>query len=237
MADDKQSFPRFPENRWWQLRKQFLKTLPKTVDPSYLSTIFKIETPAAKNLVPVLKQLGLISEEGKPTELANTWRHDDTYADACKAMLHSIYPQGLLDVEPGPEIDKSNVARWITKNTKLGDGAANGSASLYKLIVEADQSKEPDPQSAKTPVAPKKPAGPRKAKDTPSQEASDVPATESPMGVQNTSQSSPLPVKTSTTPTVHLDIQIHISPEASNEQIEKIFESMGKHIFNRGMGE
>lgn len=32
-------------------------------------------------------------------------------------------------------------------------------------------------------------------------------------------------------PSLHINIQIHISPEASTEQIEKIFESMSKHLY------
>lgn len=31
-------------------------------------------------------------------------------------------------------------------------------------------------------------------------------------------------------PTVHIDIQVHISPDSSPEQIDKIFESMAKHL-------
>jgi len=38
-------------------------------------------------------------------------------------------------------------------------------------------------------------------------------------------------------PEVHIDIQIHISPESSAEQIEKIFESMAKHLYGRKGGE
>lgn len=34
-------------------------------------------------------------------------------------------------------------------------------------------------------------------------------------------------------PEVHIDIQIHISPESSAQQIEKIFESMAKHLYGR----
>lgn len=34
-------------------------------------------------------------------------------------------------------------------------------------------------------------------------------------------------------PEVHIDIQIHISPESSNDQIDKIFESMSKHLYGR----
>ena len=32
-------------------------------------------------------------------------------------------------------------------------------------------------------------------------------------------------------PSIHIDIQIHISPEASLEQIEAIFKNMAKYIF------
>jgi hypothetical protein len=34
-------------------------------------------------------------------------------------------------------------------------------------------------------------------------------------------------------PAVHIDIQIHISPESTAEQIDKIFESMAKHLNGR----
>ena len=34
-------------------------------------------------------------------------------------------------------------------------------------------------------------------------------------------------------PCIHIDIQVHISPEASAEQIDKIFESMAKHLFKK----
>jgi hypothetical protein len=32
-------------------------------------------------------------------------------------------------------------------------------------------------------------------------------------------------------PSVHIDVQIHISPEANADQIEQIFKSMAKHLY------
>ena len=32
-------------------------------------------------------------------------------------------------------------------------------------------------------------------------------------------------------PSLHIDLQIHISPEASPDQIDKIFSSMSKHLY------
>lgn len=40
--------------------------------------------------------------------------------------------------------------------------------------------------------------------------------------------------RTASGPEVHIDIQIHISPESSSDQIDKIFESMAKHLYGPG---
>jgi hypothetical protein len=32
-------------------------------------------------------------------------------------------------------------------------------------------------------------------------------------------------------PSMHIDIQVHISPQASPEQIDAIFASMGRHLY------
>jgi hypothetical protein len=37
-----------------------------------------------------------------------------------------------------------------------------------------------------------------------------------------------------TMPSLHIDIQIHISPDTSPEQIDKIFESMATHLYQKG---
>jgi hypothetical protein len=39
-------------------------------------------------------------------------------------------------------------------------------------------------------------------------------------------------VLTGLSPSIHIDIQIHISPEASISQIDQIFASMAKHLYN-----
>lgn len=38
--------------------------------------------------------------------------------------------------------------------------------------------------------------------------------------------------QTKFSPSLHIDIQIHISPQASESQIDKVFESMAKHLRN-----
>lgn len=42
-----------------------------------------------------------------------------------------------------------------------------------------------------------------------------------------------IPYANGTGPGLHIDIQIHISPESTPDQIDKIFESMAKHLYGR----
>lgn len=46
-----------------------------------------------------------------------------------------------------------------------------------------------------------------------------------------TPQSPPTPIRQSGQPSVHIDIQVHISPESTSEQIDTIFKSMAKHLY------
>ena len=34
-------------------------------------------------------------------------------------------------------------------------------------------------------------------------------------------------------PSIHIDLEIHISPESTLEQIDKVFESIAKHLYGR----
>ena len=38
-------------------------------------------------------------------------------------------------------------------------------------------------------------------------------------------------------PSLHIDLQIHIHPEATADQIETVFASMSKYLYNRGADE
>ena len=40
-------------------------------------------------------------------------------------------------------------------------------------------------------------------------------------------------LKEDKSPSIHIDLQIHISPDASPDQIDKIFESISKHLYGK----
>ena len=72
MAESKRRFPMLPVSHWWELRKQFKRSIPGVVTDNYLATVLDMEIGSARNnVLPYLKQLGIIDDEGKTLERAN----------------------------------------------------------------------------------------------------------------------------------------------------------------------
>jgi hypothetical protein len=66
MAEPKKSFPMLPIAHWWSLRRKFKQSLPGVVTGSYLATVLNMaENSANANVLPYLKTLGIIDDEGK----------------------------------------------------------------------------------------------------------------------------------------------------------------------------
>jgi hypothetical protein len=226
MASDNQSFPKVPESFWWSLRKRFHKTIPKEVNEQYLVTALGLGQSAAKTYISPLKKLGIIDEDGKTTERANKWRGEQAdYAEACREMLRDIYPDNLNDAIHDPRDEKDKVIRWFMSTLRIGDKAAQQMAIPYVLICEADLSKEPENNgSSKSEPKPKS-----KKKETPV--ALSV-REEKPAKVTVVEPEQKEIKSSRFQPKIHIDVQIHISPESTADQIDQIFASMAKHLTN-----
>ncbi|MBZ5636149.1 MAG: hypothetical protein LAO55_23720 [Acidobacteriia bacterium] len=99
-------------------------------------------------------------------------------------------------------------------------------AVLYTVLSEADASKQPDQE--KKPL-PKKPANVAKA----------APKSKAPPPPEPGQSSAAKPGKPDggpKDPDLNINLQIHISADASADQIEQIFASMAKHIYRRAQG-
>ena len=64
------TYPNIPDANWWALRRRFQQTMPREVDASYLATVLNIGEAAAGNLTGPLRAVGLIDDDGRPTDLA-----------------------------------------------------------------------------------------------------------------------------------------------------------------------
>lgn len=232
MAEEKKkSFPKIPRNNWFLLRDKFKQRTPEKVSPSYIATALNMgESSASANIIPPLRAFGLIDEAGRPSELAYDWRDDSKYSEVCKSIVESTYPQELRDLFHDADVPFKDVSAWFARNAKVGESAARGYAATYVMLLEADLTKAKETVSksssatkTSTPRTPKPAATPAKNKSaipTPGRDPLPAPAPPPPQGAQLGSFS----------PKVHIDIQIHISPDSGPEQIDKIFESMAKHL-------
>ena len=123
--------------------RKFRQSLPGVVTGSYLATVLNMaENSANANVLPFLKTLGIIDDEGKTTERARLWRDDHQYPKVCSDILKDVYPKELLDAVPNPTKDRAAAQRWFAHQSGAGEGAVSRMAALYSVLVEADASKQ-----------------------------------------------------------------------------------------------
>lgn len=226
MASENQSFPQIPASVWWSLRKRLHQSLPKEISIGYLETALGLGPAAAKKYLYPLKKLGLVGEDGKATERANKWRGDQHgYEEACKEIIEEIFPHELNDAIANPRDERNNITKWFMNKLRIGQPVANSLANFYIMLREADLSNETEGNgSPKAKPESKIKSNPiPKAIPKPNIAVSNIPQ---PLETPNQSKESRF------TPKIHIDVQIHISPESTADQIDQIFASMAKHLGN-----
>ena len=217
MAENK-TYPTFSSTNWWKLREKFRASFPRTaITEEYLSSILGMKQASVRNngLITNLKALGLIDDDAKCTDLANRWRMDETYTDVCKEIREKVYPPELIDIG----IDRQAVNSWFMTKSGGGESLAGKLTSLY-LLLSTPEIKKPDEKKDIKTVSPKT----RKAKSQ--QNGSTVED-------EDTTGFSGKPTSNMVSPSVNLNLQIHISANATPQQIDQIFSSMAKHLYGR----
>lgn len=240
-------YPYISESAWWTLRKKFIQSMPATVTASYLASLLSTTEESARgNTLAPLKQIGLVDETGKPTDLAFRWRDDSQYAAVCNEIIDKIYPQELRDLYPDADVGINPVKSWFQNKVRVGENAASKYSRFYLLLLSADPTKEsktagvarttrvPTSKDSKDHARPKVPA---KTSQPATSQRGNAGTTSA-----NVATDEQLVTDMGAAPTpehgkpaasglsLHIDLQIHISPEASPEQIDKVFESMAKHL-------
>lgn len=229
--ESKPSLPKLPANQWWALREQFKKSIPPTVDVAYLKSYLKIVSDkTAINLLPTLRQFRLIDDKGRPTPLANEWRLDERYPDVCAEIIRQVYPAEMVSLFNGSDVDRNKLKAWIMRTLGVGTSSANQLASTYLLLhTPLDKTKERvvdgRPRVSQRRVQ-------RKAAVA---TAPTISVSKPISGIVEVASSSPGPgyedLSLTTKPIINL--QIHISPEASAEQIDLILASIARHLNRR----
>jgi hypothetical protein len=213
MAD--QNYPQLPSAVWWKVRDAFKRKIPGKVTNTYLASILNVKEGAARIYLRDLKSTGLVKEDGSPSDLVVDWRDDEKYPELSEQMFNSIYPDELRASAPAPDPDRKRVARWFMQNLKIGEGAAANKATFYVLLASGELQKSVQITAT------------AKRKDNTQPRVSRVAAAT--LRSAPSAQSSPA-AHTHIEPNIQLNIQIHISADATNEQIDAIFASMATHL-------
>lgn len=223
MAETQKSFPNIPVTSWVNLRVQFKKTIPGNTTSNYLASVLGISEASAKaNIVPTLKQIGMIDEEGKTNQdLAKKFRDDSQYPKLCEDIIKRLYPQELLDAFPDLDTEKSKIVSWFMNHTGIGEAGAKRMVSFYLILREANPSVTKVATTAK----------PKEVKEKQAK-----PVNKRPASIPKKDLAPPVsPLATTSprnfSPSLNINLQIHISSDATPEQIKSIFENMAKYIF------
>lgn len=174
---------------------------------------------SAQNLIPPLRQIGLIDGEGKVTPRANDWRTDAKYLDACREMVNDVYPEELRDLFPGPEVDRQGCMTWFMHTAKLGQAAASQCTAMFTLLRR--------PLSESSNSADRKPSSESGFSNKTTKPGAQVASgTSSPAKLQfgDKEQRVTLPVQ--------ITLQLQITPETTEEQMDTLFASIARHLLS-----
>lgn len=216
---DRNSFPQIPSTVWWGIRGILQRTPNATIDERFLGIHLGVQEAASRQYLADLRRVGLLAEDGRATPLAQRWRHDESYWDAVQEILENTYPSGLLQVAPPGDADRQRVVSWFSREG-LGTGTANNKAATYLLI--GSRSPNEAPVRGASPTKPKTSPPARSAEPKVQRgKAKQVQAPdETKVGGQKID---PFPL--------NINVQIHISADATTEQIESIFSAMRRYLY------
>jgi hypothetical protein len=215
---DKPSFPQIPTTVWWGLRQSLRRAPNATVDEGFLAVNLGVQPAAARQYLAELKRVALLTDDGRATPLAMKWRNDESYREAADEIVRSVYPQSLLDVAPPGEADRNRTTAWFMHNG-LGEGTAKNKASTYLLMAQEPIQDAPEARSGSPQRVEASGERGRKAA-TRAKARPEEPKEEARRGIRL--DSVPL----------NVNVQIHISADASGEQIEAIFSSMRRYLYD-----
>jgi hypothetical protein len=226
MAKEIKVFPNIPVLHWIKLRQQFKRSIPGAISSNYLSSVLGMtETSAKANVLPSLRLINLVDEKGNTNQdFAKRFRDDSKYKELCNEILENNYPQEVRDAFPDASIDKEKVKSWFMNHSGVGDSAARRIVSFYLALLEGNTSLEQATNQSK----PKAIQSSKKV-ETKKSSTRKTPVAED----KNPPIKVGIPQANQALPDLNINIQIHISSDATPDQIEKIFEAMSKHLYKK----
>lgn len=217
------NYPQLPTTVWRGVREMLRKSPKRKLDEKILAVELSVQQTAAKAYQNQLVALGLLNNDGTPTALADKWRQEDQ-TEAINEILRGSYPQALLDLAPIGDLDRQKIVSWFMSEG-LGTGTAGNKAATYIMIA---QSVSGEDAPAKTTATTRSKETTKKAERQQSGKRPIVSKSDVGDGLRGSRDNQ---IGKQAKPDLNINIQIHISADASSDQIDSIFSSM-KRYFN-----
>lgn len=182
--------------------------IPEKANTKWLSTI-GYKSSNDRGLARILGFIGFIDESGTPTELWKKYRgnnHKQVLAEGIRlgyAELFDIYPDAYTR-------NNDELENFFSTRSSAGKQVISRTVNTFKTLCDLADFRSV-PTKTEAGIAPKN---------------TEVSQTVIEPMLEPTNSKVLQP-----TPSLHIDIQIHISSDASPEQIDHIFASMAKHLY------
>ncbi|MCK7475538.1 MAG: DUF5343 domain-containing protein [Rhodopseudomonas palustris] len=181
--------------------------VPQKVTGAQLKTI-GFTSSNDSTLAGVLRFIGLTDASGIPTATWNAYRGAHHRVVLGKAIRDGY--ADLFAVYPDANTrSNTDLAHVFSTSSSAGAQVIAKTVATFKALVD-----EADFSSSAAPIETKMATGPLHT-------------------CRRGSARTPVLPQFQGGPAVHIDIQIHISPGSTAQQIDKIFESMAKHLYGR----
>lgn len=180
--------------------------VPNKVDLNWLK-IIGFKSSNDRSLIYIIKYIGFIDQSGKPTSTWTSFRganYKFVLGDAIRSgysELYKIYPNAHIQ-------STSELTHVFSTSSSAGAQAIAKTVATFKTLTQEAEFAEDITKN-------KKETRPEHTN----------------MEQGHAGESMPLNASTARSPEIHIDIQIHISPESNADQIDAIFKSMSKHLY------
>lgn len=100
---------------------------------------------AQKN-INTLRKLGILNEEGFPTDLGKNWANETTRKDATTIIVQTSFPSGTIQTSSLPSND---FVAWIAKNANVTKSVAEKSVTTFRILMRICEPETPKKESCR----------------------------------------------------------------------------------------
>lgn len=183
--------------------------VPTKADTSWLK-IHGFKSSNDPSALRILEFIGFIDSTKQPTEQWKNYRHKGKSKSVLGGAIKRGYAVLYEDLPEAHQSSDDDLEDFFRVHSTAGDQAISRTVKTFQTLCSLADFSVKSANGAGT--------------DNNGNAASESPV--QPLVAPPQNIESPVPA-------LHIDVQVHISAEASESQIDKIFESMAKHLYGK----